>query len=189
MDTNACSSPPCYVHEFAPAHDRKPPMAVEELVGLLNTLLEAERAGARALAALLNDYERDTPAWRQLAAVQRDEARNCAVLIDLIRRLNGTPSAATGAFLEKALAVSGRIARLRFLNRGQQWVARTIHEALPRLEQDFVHGALFAMQEAHLLNIELCDALVEVLEEKADREMGSRLKNAAQSAFRLMGED
>ena len=29
----------------------------------------------------------------------------------------------------------------------------------------------------------------EVLEEKADREMGSRLKNAAQSAFRLMGED
>ena len=190
MDTDAYSSPPCYAHEFEPGNDGKPPaMAVDEAVGLLNTLLEAERAGAKVLAAFLDDYRRNTPAWRQLAAVQRDEARNCAVLIDLIRRLNGTPSAATGNFLEKALAVNGRIARLRFLNRGQKWLARTIHEALPRLEQDFVCGALFAMQESHLLNIELCDALVEVLEEKADREMGSRLKKAAQSAFRLMGED
>jgi nitronate monooxygenase len=189
MDTDAYSSPPCYVHEFAPGHDRKPPMAAEEIVGLLNTLLEAERAGAKVLAAFLDDYRRNTRAWRQLAAVQRDEARNSAILIDLIRRLNGTPSAASGSFLEKALAVNGRIARLRFLNRGQQWVARRINEALPRLEQDFVHGALFAMQESHLLNIELCDALVEVLEEKADREMGSRLKKAAQAAFHLMGED
>jgi hypothetical protein len=189
MDTNAYSSPPCYAHELASDHDRKPPMAVEEIVNLLNMLLEAERAGAKVLAAFLNDYERDTRAWRQLAAVQRDEARNCAVLIDLIRRLKGKPSAATGAFLDKALAVSGRIARLRFLNLGQQWVARKIHEALPRVDQDFALGALFAMQESHLLNIELCDALVEVLEEKADREMESRLKKAAQSAFHLMGED
>jgi nitronate monooxygenase len=189
MDTNAYSSPPCYAHEFAPNHDRKPPMAVEELVNLLNMLLEAERAGAKVLAAFLNDYERDTPAWRQLAAVQRDEARNCAILIGLIRRLNGEPSAETGHFVVKALAANGRIARLRFLNRGQEWVARKIHAALPRIDQDFVLGALFAMQESHLLNIELCDALVEVLEEKADREMGSTLRKAAQSAFHLMGED
>lgn len=189
MATEAYSSPPCYAHEFAPGHDRKPPMAAEELAGLLNTLLEAERAGARVLAAFLNDYERDTPAWRQLAAVQRDEANNCAILIGLIRRLNGTPSAATGHFLEKALAVDGRIARLRFLNLGQKWVARKIHEALPRLEQDFVLGALFAMQESHLLNVELCDALVEMLEAQSELEMGSRLKKVAQSAFSLMGED
>lgn len=164
-------------------------MPAGELVGLLNALLEAERAGARVLATYLNDYERDTPAWRQLAAVQRDEANNCAILIGLIRRLNGQPSAATGDFLSKALATEGKVARLKLLNRGQRWVARRINEALPRLEQDFVRGALFAMQESHLLNIELCDALVEVLEEKADREMESRLNKAARSAFRLMGED
>ena len=189
MDTNAYSPPPCCAHEFASDHDWKPPMAVEELVNLLNMLLEAERAGAKVLAAFLNDYERDTRAWRQLAAVQRDEARNCAVLVDLVRRLKSAPSAATGSFLEKALAVNGRIARLRFLNRGQKWVARKISEALPRVDRDFVYGVLFAMQESHLLNIELCDALAEALEEKADREMGSSLKKAAQAAFHLMGED
>lgn len=188
MVTSTCSSPTCYAHEFEPARDPTP-MSVEELVGLLNTLLEAERAGARVLAAFLDDYERDTPAWRQLAAVQRDEARNCAVLADLIRRLNGTPSTLTGNFLEKALAVSGPVARLQFLNRGQKWVARKIHEALPRLGQDFVLGALFAMQESHLLNIELCDALVETLEARHQVEMSSKLKKAAKVAFHLMGED
>jgi nitronate monooxygenase len=116
------------------------------------------------LAAFLNDYERDTPAWRQLAAVQHDEAENCAILIDLIRRLNGTPSAVTGEFLGKALAIEGKVARLQFLNRGQQWVARKIGEALPCLEQEFVRDALFAMEQSHLLNIEACDALVETLE-------------------------
>ena len=188
MATDAYSSAPCYAHQFAD-HDRKPPMAVAEVVLLLNTLLESERAGAKVLAAFMNDYERDTPAWRQLAAVQRDEARNCAVLAGLVERLHGTPSAATGNFLGQALAMGDPIARLRFLNRGQEWVARRIHEALPHLEQDFVCGALFAMQESHLLNIELCEALVEELEAQHELEMISKLKRAAPIAFHLMGED
>ena len=96
--------------------------------------------------------------------MQRDEAMKCAILIDLIRRVNGAPSAATGDFLGKALAVEGKAARLQFLNRGQKWVARKINEALPRLEHDFVRDALFAMHESHPLNIEACDALVETLE-------------------------
>ena len=165
MATDGYSSPPCYAHEIAPDHfGESRAMPTAELVELLNVLLEAERAGAKVLAAFLGDYERDTPAWRQLAAVQRDEAKNCAILIDLIRRINGTPSAATGDFLGKALATEGKVARLQFLNRGQRWVARKINEALPRLEQDFVCGALFAMQESHLLNIEACDALAETLD-------------------------
>jgi nitronate monooxygenase len=139
-------------------------MPAEDLTELLNVLLEAERAGAKVLAAFLSDYERDSLPWKKLAAVQRDEATNCAILIDLIRRVNGIPSAATGDFVGKALAVPGKIERLRFLNRGQQWVARKIHESLPYVEQDFVRDALFAMQESHLLNIEACDALVEFLE-------------------------
>ena len=165
MATDCFSSPPCYAHEIAADYfGESRALPAEELVDLLNVLLEAERAGAKVLAAFLDDYEPDTPAWKQLAAVQRDEARNCAILIDLIRLLNGTPSAATGDFLGKALAVEGKVARLQFLNRGQQWVARKISEALPRLEQEFVRDALFAMQESHLLNIEACDALAETLE-------------------------
>ncbi|MNC85478.1 hypothetical protein D3C83_10780 [compost metagenome] len=164
-ETGGYSSPACYAHEIAPGYfGESPRMPAEELVGLLNVLLEAERAGARVLAAYLDDYQRDTPAWRQLAAVQRDEAKNCAILIDLIRRVNGSPSTATGDFLGKALAVEGKAARLHFLNRGQQWVARRISEALPSLEQDFVRDALFTMHESHLLNIEGCGALAETLQ-------------------------
>jgi 5,10-methenyltetrahydrofolate synthetase len=162
--TGGYSSPACSAHEIAPGYFGEiPALSGDELISFLNVLLEAERAGARVLAAFLNDFERDSPAWKQLAAVQRDEAKNCAILIDLIRRLNGTASAATGDFLDKALAVEGRVARLQFLNRGQQWVARKISEALPHVKQDFVRDALFAMHESHLLNIEACDALVETL--------------------------
>lgn len=139
-------------------------MPVDELLQLLNTLLEAERAGAKVLAAFMDDYERDTPAWRQLSAVQRDEAKNCAILIELIRSLEGTPSAATGDFLGKALEIEGRTARLEFLNRGQGWVARKIREALPEIADNTVRSALAAMYDSHLLNIEACEALIETLE-------------------------
>ena len=165
MATNGHSSPASDAHERAADRSGLPrTMAVEELARLLNTLLEAERAGAKVLAAFLDDYARDTPAWRQLAAVQRDEATNCAILIDLIQRVNGEPSHGTGDFLGRALAVQGKADRLRFLNRGQQWVARKISEALPRVEQGFVRAALVAMQESHLLNIAACDALIQTLD-------------------------
>ena len=159
------SSPPCYAHEVAPGYfGETSTMPAAELLALLNVLLEAERAGAKVIAAFLDDYERDTPAWRQLSNVQRDEAKNCAILIDLIRRVDGTPSTAVGDFLDKALAVQGRVARLQFLNRGQQWVARKIGEAVPQIGEVSVRSALSVMLESHLLNIEACDALMETLE-------------------------
>jgi len=54
--------------------------------------------------------------------------------------------------------------RLQFLNRGQQWVARKIGEALPDVEQDFTRDAFFAMQESHPLNINACDAPVKTMQ-------------------------
>jgi 5,10-methenyltetrahydrofolate synthetase len=159
------ASPACSAHEIAPDYfGTIPPLSAAELIDLLNVLLEAERAGAKVLAAFLDDYPRDTPAWRSLAAVQRDEAKNCVILIDLVKKLGGTPSEATGEFLGKALAIAGKAARLQFLNRGQGWVARKIGDALPQVQQDFARAALSTMRESHLLNIEACDALVETLE-------------------------
>lgn len=158
------SSPACYAHEVAPDYfGEQAAMSRDELLKLLNTLLEAERAGAKVLAAFLDDYERETPAWRQLSAVQRDEAKNCSILMGLIRALGGVPSAATGEFLEKALKVEGRIARLQFLNRGQGWVARRIREALPDIRDEETRTALVRMYDSHLLNIEACEALSETL--------------------------
>jgi 5,10-methenyltetrahydrofolate synthetase len=158
------SSPACYAHEVAPDYfGEQPALSREEILGLLDTLLEAERAGAKVLAAFLDDYERDTVAWRQVSAVQRDEAKNCAILIELIRTFGATPSAATGDFLGKALKIEGRIARLQFLNRGQGWVARKISEALPHIGDVSVRRALADMYDSHLLNIEACEALIETL--------------------------
>ena len=133
----------------------------DELLALLNTLLEAERAGAKVLAAFLDDYEAQSDAWRKLRDVQRDEAQNCAILMGLIRGLGARPSDRTGDFVGKALAVEGNAARLAFLNRGQGWVAREIRQALPRIGPGTVRDALQTMHDSHLENIALCDTLLD----------------------------
>ena len=136
------------------------PLSRDETVALLNTLLEAERAGAKVLAAILDDYESGSEAWLELRRVQRDEATNCAVLMRLIKALGAAPSDATGDFVAKALAVEGKAERLAFLNRGQGWVARTIRNSLPRIAPGAIHEALTEMRDSHVANIAACDVLV-----------------------------
>src|SRR5688572_17367290 len=73
-------------------------MSTHELAAFLNTLLEAERAGAKVLAAFL-DQMTLTPAAREgLARIQRDESRNCGELIELLRHIGHPRSARTGEF-------------------------------------------------------------------------------------------
>jgi len=140
-----------------------PPMTTPELLALLDTLLEAERAGARVLNEFLRDYPEGSAAWETLRRVQRDEAENCAILMRLARDLGHDPSKATGDFVAKALAVQGNVERLNFLNRGQAWVARKILEALPRIPEGDAKSHLAAMQDSHRVNIAACDALVSSL--------------------------
>ncbi len=150
-------SPVCYAGEADPAYMGYMPDS--ELVDLLNTLLEAERAGARVLTALVQDHD-SAEARELLRRVRRDEARYCALLTGLVERIGGTPSQATGAFRDKVLALEDRRARLGLLNRGQRWVARRLDEALPRIARDDVHAALREMRDTHLGNIDACEALV-----------------------------
>ena len=135
-------------------------MQQEELGRLLNLLLEAERAGARLLAAYLDELPPGTAEWMGLHAVQRDEARNCAVLIHYLLEADVTPSMATGEFYRKGLELRGWRERLDFLNRGQRWVARRIGEALPRIPASAGKCALQQMHESHLANISLCEQLL-----------------------------
>ncbi|MEO7031419.1 MAG: DUF6306 domain-containing protein [Herbaspirillum sp.] len=132
----------------------------EQLILLLNTLLEAERAGAKVLAAFLDEYSQESSAWQQLHAVQHDEAHNCALLMQALRSCGAQPSSATGDFLGKALAVQGRAERLTFLNRGQGWVARKIGEQLPYIADGPVRQMLSEMHDSHLVNIATCNDLV-----------------------------
>jgi nitronate monooxygenase len=135
-------------------------MTPEEYAGLLNTLLEAERAGARLLAAYVRELAPAGAACRALSDGQRDEARNCAVLIHYLLEAGAVPSAETGGFYRKGLAIRGWRERLEFLNRGQAWVARRIAAALPRIEPCPAHKALQEMHDSHLANIGRCADLV-----------------------------
>lgn len=158
---SAASAPDAQVADPASSAQAPLPgvMSRQELSALLNTLLEAERAGAKVLSAYLDELPRDDDAWGHLLRIQRDEARNCAVLTGLLLHIGGEPSKATGEFARKALALQGWPQRLEFLNRGQAWVARRIGAALPSIADTRVHDALRVMHESHLANITLCDTL------------------------------
>ena len=135
-------------------------MSAGEMASLLNMLLESERAGAKALSALLDAPDMPVSARPLLQRVQRDEARNCAILVDLLEGLGHPRSSATGTFLQKLLATEGFARRMELLNRGQAWVERRITEALPRIADIRVRKALVEMRTSHANNISACEALL-----------------------------
>jgi nitronate monooxygenase len=123
---------------------------------LLTTLLEAERAGAKLLAAYLEELQENAPIREMLARIQRDEAKNCAVLIHLLLEEGLDVSTAVGAFYRRGLGITEWNERLRFLNRGQQWVADRLAAVLPRLPDSNARRLLEAMYQSHVENIALC---------------------------------
>ncbi len=125
---------------------------------LLTTLLEAERAGAKLLAAFLDELPAHAPIRDTLVRIQRDEAKNCAVLIHLLLDAGLEVSTAVGSFYRRGLNITDWDARFRFLNRGQEWVAEHIAAALPRLPESSARRLLAAMYESHLENITLCES-------------------------------
>ena len=124
---------------------------------LLNLLLECERAGAKLLAAYCDELPAESEFHARLSAVQRDEARNCAVLIHLLLEAGIEPTTQVGSFYRRGLEVRGWQERLTFLNRGQQWVAERIAAELPRIANRAGREALQAMYDSHLANAGLCE--------------------------------
>ena len=123
------ASPACLAHEMDDGYMGY--STRDELLLALNELLEAERAGARV--TLRMTQEAPQALKTMMVGLQRDEARWCGVLTKSIQHLQGTHSAKTGAFYEKAMAISDVAERLAFLNRGQGWVVRKLEGLLPRI--------------------------------------------------------
>ena len=123
------ASPACLAHEMDDGYMGY--ATRDELLLALNELLEAERAGARV--TLRTTQEVSQALKTTMVGLQRDEARWCGVLTKSIQHLQGTPSAKTGGFYEKAMAISDVAERLAFLNRGQGWVVRKLEGLLPRI--------------------------------------------------------
>jgi nitronate monooxygenase len=125
-------------------------------------MLEAERAGAKALVVFMDDHPRNGEAWKVLRQVQAEEAHNCALIGKLLEK-SGTPySHATGEFYDKAVAVKGRRERIEYLVRGLRWAVKRFDEALPGLPAD-ARDAFTRMRDSHLRSIAACESLLQSL--------------------------
>jgi hypothetical protein len=124
----------------------------EELLDFLNIMLEAERAGAKALLRVSQETDQaDVSALAR--AIHLDEAKWCAMLTKAIRKFDGEPSDKTGQFYEKVMAIQGASERLALVNRGQDWVVRKLREAIPRIQDAQLAGDLTVMPVSHEENI------------------------------------
>jgi nitronate monooxygenase len=128
----------------------------DDQIGKLNELLEAERAGVRALAALAAEQPKGF-LRNQFEKLGRDEAISCAGLVLAVRRLGGRPSGATGDFAEKVLALEGLPARLELLARGQAWVGKRLRALLDGELADESQRFLEEMLAVHVENIDWCN--------------------------------
>ncbi|KVF67515.1 nitronate monooxygenase [Burkholderia vietnamiensis] len=127
------------------------------LLAALDELLEAERAGARVASETAAEIDDDPDLHRLIAHIRQDEAHWCSVLVDAIRTLGATPTRATGAFYQKAMAIDDLGERMAFLNRGQRWVVRRLQALLPTLANPDLHHALSLMLVAHEKNVGAVD--------------------------------
>jgi len=129
-----------------------------ELLSLLQELLEGEIAGARVC---LHIAHAATDSYRPLVTqLQHDEAHWCDVLARQIKRLGGSPITRAGAFYQKVMAIENLHERMSLLNRGQGWVVRKLHEALPRIEDENLKTELTAMLHGHEVNMQKVAARV-----------------------------
>ena len=121
-------------------------------------MLESERAGAKALVVLLDDFPRKTEEWGVLRQVQAGEAHNCALIGKLLDGVGAPHSHATGEFYEKAIAMRGPRARIEFLVRGLRWAVRRFDEALPCLPAG-ARTVFAGIRDSHLRSIAACESI------------------------------
>ncbi|HHY74323.1 MAG TPA: hypothetical protein GX497_14080 [Bacillus bacterium] len=123
-----------------------------ELINLLNSLLEAERAGVKTMDYLLKNYSSEQLKGK-FKHVMADEAWSCAGLHESIVREGGVPSKATGDFTEKVMSKETLEEKLNLLNKGQGWVARKIDDALTYDIHEETRTFLIEMKNKHHDNI------------------------------------
>jgi nitronate monooxygenase len=130
-----------------------------ELDDFLNRMLEAERAGAKALVVFMDDFPRHSEQWTVLRKVHEDEAHNCALIGEQLKRRGRDYSHATGEFYAKAIAVKGARERIGFLIRGLRWAIREFEQALPRMSDTEVRKLFEGMRDRHRRSAAACESI------------------------------
>ncbi len=129
-------------------------------------MLEAERAGAKALVVFMDDWPRNGSEWKALRKIHEDEAHNCGLIGEQLKKRGKQYSHATGDFYDKAVAVQGSRERIGFLVKGLKWAIREFEQALPRIS-DPETGKLFeGMRSRHLRSIAACESLLQTRSEQ-----------------------
>jgi len=135
---------------------------IGEIVGGLNDLLEAERAGVDAASGLIPAAT--TPAMRKLFEKLRDdEAWSCAGLTRVIKHLGGKVSHGKRDFARRLAALPSLRERLSLLNRGQAWVVRRLDRLLEGECDRETSSFLRQMRSLHAENIHLYEGLIATL--------------------------
>jgi nitronate monooxygenase len=123
-------------------------------------MLEAERAGAKALVVYMDSFQRNSEHWKVLRQVQADEAHNCALIGKLLEKSGTAYSHATGEFYDKAVAVKGAKDRIGFLIKGLRWAMREFDAALPRMQDTSIQDLFRGMRERHARSAATCEAVL-----------------------------
>ena len=127
-------------------------------------MLEAERAGAKALVVFLDDCPRNGAEWKVLRKIHEDEAHNCALIGEQLKKRGQDYSHATGEFYAKAVAVKGASERIAFLTKGLKWAMREFEQALARIPDTPHHKPirdLFqGMRERHQRSCAGCESVL-----------------------------
>jgi len=124
------------------------PLSTEDEAALLQTLLSAERAGAKVAGESLR--QTSDPKQRDLLQqVLKGEGDSCRHLLTCLRHLGLEPNRETGAFYAKAMAIESLEERLLFVDKGQQWVIRKLREYLPGCEDALIRSELEQMLKIH----------------------------------------
>jgi nitronate monooxygenase len=122
-------------------------------------MLEAERAGAKALVVFMDDWPRNGPEWKVLRKVHEEEAHNCGQIGELLKKAGVDYSHATGEFYAKAVLVQGAKERIAFLVKGLRWAVKRFDKELPRLDPD-ARSLFIRMRDSHLRSIAACEVLL-----------------------------
>jgi len=125
-------------------------------------MLEAERAGAKALVVYMDSFQRNSEHWKVLRQVQADEAHNCALIGKLLEKSGTAYSHATGEFYDKAVAVKGAKPQIEFLLRGLKWAVKEFEQALPSLDPE-IRDTFTRMRDTHLRSIAACENVARTL--------------------------
>ena len=123
-------------------------------------MLEAERAGARALVVFLDDWPRHSGEWKTLRKVHDDEAHNCSLIGEQLKKRGKDYSHATGEFFEKAVSVKEKKERVAFLVKGLRWAIREFDAALPKIQDSAIRDLFQGMRERHARSVAACESVL-----------------------------